>query len=160
MNYVVSGADRTTGRELTLRFQATNPSEAEAFANLSMFVSQVRQEKSAAEPVAYATPKAAKTACEVNWAAGIAFHARLLRILSIFIALTAVLPLGWYGWSLLNQLWNLFVERTARSALSFLEDATMSSPYLLAAVGLLACAVFMRLASHVALAISEIASKS
>lgn len=159
MNYHVIGADRATGRELTLRFQASNPAEAEAFANLSMLVSEVREQSLEAEPVDYATAATGKRPSEINWAAGIAFHARLLRILSIPVALIAILPLGAYGWYVLLHLWDVFVDRTAQSVLSLVESAAIW-PNLGIGIVLIAGAVFMRLASFVALAISDLASKS
>ena len=159
MNYVVSGADRTTGRELTLNFQASSQSEAEAFANLSMLVSEVREQRPEAEPVEYATAATRRRASEVNWAAGIVFHARLLRIFSILLALMSILPLGEYGWIVLLRLWAVFVDRTAQSVLLLVESAAIS-PTLGIGIVLIAMAVFMRLTSYVALAISEMASKS
>jgi hypothetical protein len=159
MNYVVSGADRATGKELTLRFQASSRADAEAFAGLSMFVSEVREEQPAVEAVAYAAPGTGKSTSEVNWAAGIAFHARLLGILSLVVALTAILPLGYFVWGLALKLWDLFVDRSAQSALSLAAYAA-TSPALFLAVALIGFAVIIRLASYLALAIREIAIKS
>ena len=158
MNYLVSGADRATGKELTLSFEARSAAEAESIASLSMLVAEVQTGQPATEPVSYATPEAAGGATQVNWAAGIAFHAKLLRLLSIILALMALFPIGSYFWDIGESVQYVTSYPTFRGALNLLERAA-TSDRLIFAITLIVGAVLLRLAAHVALAIRELATR-
>jgi hypothetical protein len=157
MNYLVIGVDRQTGKELTLRFDARNAAEAESIASLSMLVSEVREQSPESLPIGYATPEAGGRSKQINWSAGIAFHARLLRILSFVLLAMAVYPLGSYFWQIGASSWSVMIGNSTPTSL--LELIAISDRLLLA-VTLIVFALVVRLATYVSLAIREIATRS
>jgi hypothetical protein len=159
MNYVVSGADRATGKELTITFEAKSAAEAESIASLSMLVSEVRLQQPAVEPVDYATPAAAPGPAAPNWEAGIPFYAKLLRILSTVLLVLAIFPLVGYVLELGASVWQ---STTSGAGFDFLLDflRAATSGRLVLAVEFVTAAFSMRLASHVALAFREMAMRN
>lgn len=156
MKFVVSGADRTTGQEVTQTFDAASAGEAESIASLSMLVSQVTPQALQPMEVQYATPATELKAAGVDWNSGIVLYAKLLRIGSIVLTVMAIVPMLEYFWELGVSIWDLTYRITVSRILSLLDGITTSGRLFLI-VELLAAALLMRLVSYVALAIREMA---
>jgi hypothetical protein len=156
MKFTVSGADRTSGQDVTQTFDAASAAEAESIASLSMLVSQVTPQAVQPMEVQYATPTIEVKAAGVDWNSGIVLYAKFLRIGSLVLAVMAVIPALEYFWDLGVTAWYLTYSVTARLIIDLL-DQIATSGRLFLVVELLAAALCMRLASYIALAIREMA---
>ncbi|HEY8750870.1 MAG TPA: hypothetical protein VIM11_22995 [Tepidisphaeraceae bacterium] len=177
MLYTITGADRSTGHDLTQTLDAKSPAEAESIASLTMFVSKVTPAPSparapanpaaptddlataiafatAATPVTYATPAKPDRAAGIDWSTGLATQARFLRILSWPIAASAV-PIALVA---LRELLDSLFYYGPFGLLKFLGDSEFSR--VIAVILLLSAAVLLRLVAHAALALRTLASSS
>jgi hypothetical protein len=157
MLYTITGADRSTGQDVTQTFDAKSPAEAESIASLTMLVSKVIAEPSDPQLalVTYATPNTSRSHRPIDWATGLERQARFLRILSWIVAGSIVIPLFF----MLSQ---MFSSLVSWGPSMFLHDFLRELDFgrLTIAALLLSAAVIMRIIAHAALAIRELAMRN
>jgi len=173
MLYTITGADRTTGKDLTQTIEAKSAAQAESIASLTMLVSKVTAvepappmkvvpaneleaavlEAAAKPQVGYARPVKRDRAAGVDWASGLASGAWVLRILSWPLAASAV-PFALMG---VKDLLDSIYFSGPMGILRFLGDFEFGR-FVLALI-LVSAAVFLRVVAHGALAVRHMASK-
>lgn len=172
MLYTVTGADRTTGKDMTQTIDARSSAEAESIASLTMLVSKVTPvappapvpvvpvndleaavlEAAAKPQVAYARPSKRDRGAGVDWSAGLATGAWFLRILSWPMAASAI-PFLLLA---LKDLTDSIYFGGIWGILRFLGDYPFNRFVL--ALTLLATAAFLRVVAHAALALRHLAT--
>ena len=171
MHYTVTGADRTTGKDVTQTIDARSSVEAESIASLTMLVSKVTPvapapvpvvpandleaavlEAAAKPQVGYARPARRDRGAGVDWSDGLANGAWFLRILSWPLAASAIPFLLLAGKDLLDSIYFGGVEGILR----FLGDYPFNRFVL--ALTLLAAAAFLRVVAYAALALRHLAT--
>jgi hypothetical protein len=171
MLYTVTGADRTTGKDVNQTIDARSSAEAESIASLTMLVSKVTAvapaapvpvvpandleaavlEVAAKPQVGYARPSKRDRGAGVDWSAGLANGAWFLRIVSWPVAASAI-PFFLLAFKdLLNSIYISGIEGILR----FLSDSFIQ---FVLALALLATAGFLRIVAHAALALRHLAT--
>jgi hypothetical protein len=172
MRYTVTGADRSTGRDVTETIDAKSSAEAESIASLSMLVSSISPvapvpvpvipaddleaavlEAAAKPEVSYAAPARRDRAAGVDWSSGLGNWAWALRILSWPMAAAAV-PLALMG---VKDLLDSIYYDGPGGILSFLGGSKFDK--FIDTLLLLGAAGFLRIISHAALALREMAGR-
>ena len=171
MRYTITGADRTTGQDLTQTVDAKTAAEAESIASLTMLVSKVSPgprptpvpvvpandleaavlEAASNPEVPYARPAKRDRAAGVDWSTGLANGAWFLRILSWPVAAGAI-PF------VLIAMREVFDSLAYMSFYGF--TRMLREPMIfeiLFALLLLSAAALLRVISHAALALRHIA---
>jgi hypothetical protein len=173
MRYTITGADRTTGRDLTQTIDANSPAEAESIASLTMLVSKVTAvpppaplpvvpandfeaavlEAAAKPPVAYATPARRDRAAGVDWMNGLAKSAWLLRAMSWVLGASA-LPFVLVA---VREFFESLDFDGVSGIFRFFSDYRFGR--IVVGLLLLAAAAFLRTSAHAALALRHLATR-